>query len=420
MKRLIAALVPAFIVVTGVYANVGDIPASVGKGTQVKPSPVKVDKGAKVKPVPVKKPPVVSCIPKDSESDSESYSDASADATAIANVSVDNTSISEYEPRTQPLTVFPSNLPYWEHGGWGTIKAYFSNGPNNDNQVYERTFDPRNRSDMHELSSVLGSLSYDGPLGVLGGILNGVGVVFGGTNNYHHGKGFEIANSLVRTRRPRGKTLYVFIDSNVDRNLLQQGGYAYIGKVSLEGNVDRNWDQVYDAAVAEVLPWDVDILLVSGGMKGVTVGSNISFPGAGGAYSQANYSVSLFGSVSSGITEGKGKAVVSAEGYKFWPEVARRRKIPQSFYKKVQAGLTPRPSPAPRPAPSPAPRSAPSPELIPVPSPAPSPEPESEEPIQEASLPQGKEHFQGIVVSKRLWEMAGFEQHQIVQYVTVK
>ena len=104
--------------------------------------------------------------------------------------------------------------------------------------------------------------------------------------------------------------------------------------------MDRNWDHVYDAAVAEALLWDVDILLISGGMKGVTVGSNTS-AGAGGAYTQTNYSISMFGSGSSGITEGKGKALVSAAGYRYWPAAANRRKIPQAFYKKIQAMVKP-------------------------------------------------------------------------------
>jgi hypothetical protein len=77
-------------------------------------------------------------------------------------------------------------------------------------------------------------------------------------------------------------------------------------------------------------------------MKGVTVGSNLSFPGAAGAYSQANYSISLFGSVSSGITEGKGKAILSAQGYRFCPKAAQRRRIPQAFYDKIRAQLSSR------------------------------------------------------------------------------
>lgn len=261
----------------------------------------------------------------------------SADSSSSSKSSISTSSVSNYQARTQPLDVFPAYLPYWNHGGWGTVKGYFPNRPSLDDAVYEQTFDPNNPEDMRMLKGVLTSLSYEGPLEFIGGILNGVGTLFGGPDNYHHGRGFEISNALTRQRRPQGKPLLVFIDSNVDTRLLRKAGYVYVGGISLEGKVDRNWDQVYDAAVAETLPWDVDVLLVSGGMKGVTVGSNISFPGAGGAYSQANYSISLLGSVSSGITEGKGKAVINAVGYRFWPELARRREIPQSFYNSIRA-----------------------------------------------------------------------------------
>jgi hypothetical protein len=282
----------------------------------------------------------------DSSSSSSSVAlggSSKSDSSSASNsrISINNNTGSNLETRTPPLTVFPPYLPYWNHGGWGTVKAYFPNGPNNDDQIYERAFDPDNDDDMRDLRGVIEALSYEGPLEGIGGFLNGVGAIFGGPDNYHHGRGFEISSSLVRTRRPNGKPLLVFIDTNVDTNLLREAGYAYVGKVSLEGKVDRNWDQVYNAAVAETLPWDVDILLISGGMKGVTVGSNLSFPGAAGAYSQANYSISLFGSVSSGITEGKGKAIASAEAYRFWPQAANRRRIPQSFYNRIRAQFVP-------------------------------------------------------------------------------
>ncbi len=398
MKRLITVLVPVLIVVGGVYASGGaGVTSDSGADTKIGKSPAP-------KVSPVEKGSVVECIPKDY--DSYSYSSASADvdvdttsssvsesySDSSSSVSVNTTSVSDYETRTPPLTVFPPYLPYWNHGGWGTIKAYFPNGPSSDNQVYEQTFDPDHPGDMNQLRGVLESLSYDGPLDVLGGVLNGVGVVFGGPDNFHHGRGFEIMNSLVRDRRPKGKPLLVFIDSNVDTNLLREAGYAYVGKVSLEGKVNRNWDQVYDAAVVETLPWDVDILLVSGGMKGVTVGSNLAFPGAAGAYSQANYSVSLFGSVSSGITEGKGKAVVSAAGYRFWPDAVNRRRIPQSFYDRIHADFKPRPRPGQW----------------------------REETVEKAPLPKREENHQGVEVSRRLWELAEFGEHQIVQNVTIK
>ncbi|MHC4488100.1 MAG: hypothetical protein ACYS9C_06675 [Planctomycetota bacterium] len=299
--------------------------------------------------------------------------------------------VSNYKTRTPPVSMFPPYLPYWTHGGWGTVKAYFPNGPNSDDQVYERRFNPGDPDEMKELRSVLESLSYEGPLNAIGGILNGIGVAFGGPDNFHHGRGFEIANSLVRTPRPRKKPLLVFIDSNVDRNLLREAGYAYVGKVSLEGKVNRNWDHVYDAAVAETLPWDVDILLVSGGMKGVTVGSNTTFPVAGGAYTQLNYSLSLFGGRSNGITEGKGKALVSAEGYRYWPAVVSRRRIPKYLYDRIRPGLQ-----------------------------KPEPTQDSAKAAQEIPPATAKEKYPGIRVSQQLFDMAEFEKGQQVDNISIK
>jgi len=299
--------------------------------------------------------------------------DAEAISGAVANIST--TSISKPKVRIPPLSVIPPYLPYWTHGGWGTIQAYFPNGPSSHDEVYERTFNPCDPDDMRELRGVFNSLSYSGLLEVLGGVFNSVRVVFGGPDNFHHGKGFEIANAFIRDRRPEGKPLLVFIDSNIDRKLLNKAGYAYVGKVSMEGDVDRNWDQVYDAAIAEALPWDVDILLISGGMKGVTVGSNISFPGAAGGYSQTNYSLSLFGSVSSGITEGKGKALVSAEGYRYWPQALIKRRIPKALYDRIHV------------------------------------QPSGEETAQETQ--PTKQQQAGVKVSRELFELAGFEQGQV-------
>ena len=340
MKRLIAVLIPVLMVVGGAYAT-GGTPT---------PNPADTQIGIENN-IDTTQNQNVSLI---GGGDSSSYSEggsasavasggsSKSDASSSSGASISTTSVANYQTRTPPLSVFPPYLPYWNHGGWGTVKAYFPNGPNSDEQIYERAFDPDNDDDMRDLRGVIEAMSYEGPLETLGGVLNGVGVIFGGPDNYHHGRGLEISSSLVRTRRPDEKPLLIFIDTNVDTNLLREAGYAYVGKVSLEGKVDQNWDQAYDAAVAETLPWDVDILLISGGMKGVTVGSNTSFPGAAGGYSQANYSLSLFGSVSSGITEGKGKAIVSAQGYRFWPKAAQRRRIPQAFYNKIRAQLSER------------------------------------------------------------------------------
>jgi len=110
--------------------------------------------------------------------------------------------------------------------------------------------------------------------------------------------------------------------------------------------VERNWDHAYKAAVAEALLWDTDILLVSGGMKGVTVGENFTFPSAAAGYSQVNYSLSLGGAKATGITEGKGKAVLSADAYRFCPGKMERRRIPESLYERIrfrpqQVGMVP-------------------------------------------------------------------------------
>lgn len=347
-----------------------------------------------------------------------------ADSSSSSKASISTSSVSNYRSRTAPLDVFPAYLPYWNHGGWGTVKGYFPNGPSVDDAVYEQAFDPDNAEDMRMLRGVLTSLSHEGILESLGGVLNGVGAIFGGPDNYHHGRGFEISNALTRQRRPQGKPLLVFIDSNVDTQLLRRAGYVYVGSVSLEGKVDRNWDQVYDAAVAEALPWDVDVLLISGGMKGVTVGSNISFPGAAGAYSQANYSISLLGSVSSGITEGKGKAVVSAAGYRFWPNLANRRRIPQSFYDSIRAQVVSQSQPVPRQQPAPQRQVIPERLLAPVPESLPERESLPAQPVRHSvpeqigsakaapevvmANPTGGRGYYGVQVSPQLLELAGF------------
>ena len=397
MKRLVTSFVIVLIFITGTYATGG------GGGSVNPQNPagtiMTVDNT-----VDTSQSQNVSVVGGGDSTSISEGGDASADSKSTSSASINTSSVSNYETRTPPLTVFPSYLPYWTHGGWGTVKGYFPNGPNNDDAVYERVFDPSDSRDMKELRGVIESLSYDGPLDLVGGILNGVGVLFGGPDNYHRGRGFQIANSLTRKRRPDKKPLLVFIDSNVDRDLLKRAGYAYVGQVGIEGKMERSWDHVYDAAVAETLPWDVDILLVSGGMKGVTVGSNISFPGAAGAYSQANYSLSLVGSVSTGITEGKGKAILSAEAYRFWPEASYRRNIPQSIYNSICYQPEPVSQAIPRPNVQPGRQyrlqqnsgSAPQ-----------SPQP-PEETAHSMATAVSKRSFVGVQVSPELMNMAGF------------
>ena len=425
MKKLIATLVPVLVLFAGAFTQSSD--ETFAQGTSNTTTNVNTD-------VDTNQNQSVS-VSAGGDSDSSSKSSSGSNSSII--------STSNYKTRTLPITTFPPYLPYWNHGGWGTIKAYFPNGPNTDDQVYERIFDPKNPNDVRELKGVLKSLPYENPLNILGGILNGVGAVFGGPDNYHHGRGFEIASSLVRTRRPKRKPLLVFIDSNVDTKVLKETGYTYVGKVSLEGTVDRNWDHVYDAAVAEALLWDVDILLISGGMKGVTVGSNTS-AGAGGAYTQTNYSISMFGSGSSGITEGKGKALVSAAGYRYWPAAANRRRIPQAFYDRIQALVKPVKQS------EEVVRQIPQVEETEIVTEI--PEEKSFETIQEQYLEIEKEPLTvvlkevqsaptkkictpiimekrtavpkkkrpGVKVSRELLEMAGFPEHQYIYYLTIK
>ncbi len=265
-----------------------------------------------------------------SDSDSLSYSEGSD---SIAFISTNSTS--NYESRTPPITMLPPYLPTFAHGGWGTIQGYFPNGPTTNNQIYERAFYPGSKLDMKELKGVMNAIPYDGPLGMIGGLLNGVGTIFGGPDNFHHGKGFEISNSVIRQRRPKNLPLIIMIDSNINRDYLKNTGYAYVGKISLEGKTELNWDQVYKAAIAEAIPWEVDIMLVSGGMKGVTIGSTTTFPSAAGAYAQTNYSLSLLGGKSTGLSEGKGEAMVSGECYRYNPQAAERRMIPEEFYQRI-------------------------------------------------------------------------------------
>lgn len=265
--------------------------------------------------------------------DSTSSSSSSADG-AWSYLSL--TSNSNVQGRTSPIATSAPYLPLWNHGGWGTVKGYFANGPTTTNNVYERMVNPDDKNDRKQLRKILGAVPYTNPLQIIPGLLNEVSVAFGGPDKFHHGRGFEISNTVIRERRPEGKRLMIYIDSNVDKEVLKKVGYAYVGKISIEGKDTLSWDQVYSAAMAEVLPWNVDILLVSGGMKGVTVGQNVSFPSAAFGYSQTNYSLSLTGGMAKGVTEGKGKPVLSAEAFRYCPEIIQRQTLPREFYKSLE------------------------------------------------------------------------------------
>lgn len=303
--------------------------------------------------------------------------------TSNASVNINTTSVSNFKNKVAPMTTYPPYLPIFNHGGWGTINAYFSNGPAVGDGAYQRTFNPSDAEDMRELRRILTSTPYDGIVNMAYGIVHTVAAVLGGPDYYHRGRGFEIANSLARDRRPKGKPLVVLIDSAVDPQLLKDAGYAYVGRVSLEGKYDRNWDQVYYAAVAETLPWDVDVLLIAGGMKGVTMGWNTSFPSASVGYSQLNYSLSAFGGGAKGVTEGKGEAVVSASGFRYSPSLLQRRKIPEELFEKIR-----------RPVPAAAAQTQPT-----------TPAAASQ---SRAAAAEAARRSPGIEMSKQLYDMAGF------------
>lgn len=300
-----------------------------------------------------------------------------SDAASSASVNVN------YRARTGVVSPQTPYLPYWNHGGWGLSGDYFANGPTEDKSVYERSFNPRDPEDMDQLRSTLEAVPYRGLLSIIPGIFNQIGLVFGGADNYHHGRGFQISNSLVRDRRPMGKPLMVLYENDIDRRVFKMSNYAYVGKVSVEGHQNRNWDQVYCATIAEMLPWDVDIIIIDGGMKGVSVGSNSSFPNGGAGFSQTNYSLSLLGGLSSGITEAKGKPIISAEAFRYSPRLIFKRSISRQFYSSLESRF---------------------------------PELQAQKPVTYGNPTGGT---QGIHVRPEMLNMAGFAPHQQVDNMSV-
>jgi hypothetical protein len=288
--------------------------------------------------------------------------------------------------------------------------------------VYQRVFDPSNADDVRDMRGILGSLGFQGPVEMIGGFVNGIATLFGAPDRFHHGRGVEIVNAVARQRRPKDKPLFVFIDSYIDADRLREAGYAYVGRLSFEGKTNRNWDHVYNAAIAEALPWDVDILLVSGGMKGVTVGSNTSLS-SGGGYGQPDFSLSLFGGVSKGVTEGKGEAVLSASAFRYCPELIRHRRSYDALLQKIckQPGPGTAPTAAapsrlaaqPTAAATPAPRQAASPRQAGTPRPVPTAAAEPPAVVARNTNPPSP----GIKISHKLWNKAGFSGP--VQYVTL-
>jgi hypothetical protein len=295
----------------------------------------------------------------------------------------------------------------WQHGGWGTVNGYFPNGPTTDDRAYERMFDPEAKTDLKMLKQLLKSAPYANGFNAIGGI-------FTPSLKTHRLRGFNVSNAVIRDKRPEGKRFMIMIDNDVDRELLQTAGYAYVGKISVEGRENRNWDQCYGAIIAETIPWDVDIILLSGGMKGVTVGQNVSY-GGGGGYSQTNYSLSLFGSKSTGVTEGKGKPLLSAECYRYHPQLNAVRSNPREFYQQLQAryvaDFTPAQQIEPRMAEPEAPQTAAAPKPIPAAStPTYTPAPSQ---TQTRSYPS-------VNVNQELMNMAGVKPMPYIDYVAAQ
>jgi len=370
MKRMLAVVIVAVWVV------------SVGSA---QPRPSNVDVSTNVGTSQQQAVSVVGGGNADSDSRSSAYGGDSASLSGSnSSVDIDTTSVnnSNYRNKTYPMTTMHPYLPLWQHGGWGTVKGYFANGPSSDNTIYERSFDSRDPEDIREIRGILSAIPYAGPVKTLGGLWNGVRAAFGAPDQFHHGRGFEIANSVDRVRRPEAQPMMVFTDSNIDTRVLEKAGYSYVGKISIEGKHTRNWDQVYNAVIAEALPWHVDILLVSGGMKGITVGSTTSASGGAG-YSQLHYSLSLFGGSSKGITEGKGKPVLGAAAYRFCPRTAHKRSLPRLFYQRLQLkyGVD-----------------------------------EEPQPVSHVNPTGG---VPGIQMSNELYQMAGFSPDQRVDYISV-
>jgi len=252
---------------------------------------------------------------------SDSYSGGSVSG-------VDIKTTSNYQTRTSLLGVASPYLPFWNHGGWGPIRALFPNGPAGN--VYEKVWDPDNKEHLRELYSVLTSVQHEGPIEFIGGIFGGIVDIFVRSNeSTYKGKGFVISNSLIKNRRRKGQVLIVLTPSSVqeEKLIIESGLYVHAGNVGVEGNETHNWDQVYDVAIAATLLRDVDILLISGGMKGVTIGSNNSFPGGAVGYSQTNYAISLMGARAEGKTEGVGQPLIHCTGYRYDPKEANKRRI---------------------------------------------------------------------------------------------
>jgi hypothetical protein len=138
----------------------------------------------------------------------------------------------------------------------------YCNSPSRDVRVYERLFRPNDFWDMEKIRRIIRSAPYMGPIECLGGVLNEIGVALGASDRIHYGRGFLISSSVDRRMRPDGKPIRVVLDRHASPERLKKARCTYVGKVYIVGQFHHTWDHVYYAALAEVIPWDVDILVI--------------------------------------------------------------------------------------------------------------------------------------------------------------
>jgi len=86
---------------------------------------------------------------------------------------------------------------------------------------------------------------------------------------------------------------------------------------------------------------------------------------------------------------------VSAEGYRFWPKAVSRRRIPQAFYNRIRAQITPVSAPA-------------------------EPRNYAVGAARQAADVTRKKQTPGVEISQELYDMAGFEKNQKVGLLKVK
>ena len=89
---------------------------------------------------------------------------------------------------------------------------------------------------------------------------------------------------------------------------------------------------------------------------------------------------------------------MSAEGYRFWPQAVQSRRIPQAFYEKIRA------------------------QLIPGPSGMRITEPRQDGvgTVRQTAPVARKRQAPGVEISQELYDMAGFDENQQIEHLTVK